>query len=320
MTVQSEDTGSLERRRYASDSWLIFAVVSTVVVLVVGSSLLLGFFIGSTPEPDISLALPAEDSLTVVIGRAPGGATQWAMYTKALRAMEDTSGMAVRTRYIARRAKVFDALQQGDVDIAFVSVSEYLRVRDTERYEILAAPVIKGQRMEAGAVVVETGSPSTILEDLRGARVALSSGSSLGGYGYLFWLMEQSDEVAEEYFSSLVFNDSHAEALDRLITGGVDAAVVGRSELAGWPEGRFRVISESPEFGMRPVIVRAGLDDEIKSRLQEALLQLGSGTQGLGDESTVEGFHVPSPEDYAFAETLMHFTDPTLPDGSWNQP
>ncbi len=321
VSVQGGEARPEGHRQRSSDRWLVFALASTVVVLFGGSALLFGLFLSSGPSADASMAaLPADESLTVVIGRAPGGATQWAMYTQALRAMEEASGIPVRTRYIARRYKVFEVLRTEDVDVAFVSVSEYLRLREHGGYEILASPVIKGQSMEAGVVLVETNSAMTTFEELRGASIALSSGSSLGGYGYLFWLMDQSGEDAETYFSSLVFNGSHAEAIERLISGNVDAAVVGRSELAGWPEERFRVVSESPEFGMRPVVVRADLDARIKNRLLAALLQLGSDTEESGEYPTVEGFRLPSPEDYAFAETLLEYTAPTMTDDSWDQP
>jgi len=43
VTTQIEDTGSLERRRYTSDSWLVFAAVSTVVALVAGSRALAAY-------------------------------------------------------------------------------------------------------------------------------------------------------------------------------------------------------------------------------------------------------------------------------------
>lgn len=301
-----------------SSRWLGYALISTVLI-VVGGSLLMYELFRSRSIPSLIADDEPRQVITVVIDRAPGGPSQWNPYIAVLRQIQEQTRVPVRARYIAGRMAMDDALQDSEVDMAFVYLGQYVELPPDAEYELLATPVVAGNELESAVIVVAADSPHTSFADLRGASIALAPGSSIRGYAYPAWLASRANSTLEEYFGDVRAGGDHAENLELVLDGQVDAAAVGRTNLLAWPPGTFRVVAESPEIGMTPLIMSTRLPAYFRDNLRAGLAAMGPG-DGLPVDGLVDGFYFPAPEDYWFARVLHEYTDPTVEGRVWGEP
>ena len=190
----------------------------------------------------------------------------------------------------------------GQTDIALVTVGTYLDLEATGDVALVAAPVVAGQARDAAVVVVSERSEVQTLEGLRGRTVVLTEGS-LSGDKYAQWLMRENGTTIGDFFGSVLNAESQDTALADVDGGRAAAAFVRRSGLASWPEGAFRIVASSPEFGMPPVVARADLDPALVERIRASLLGFDAASE-LPPSTLLERFERAAAEDYRFARTL----------------
>lgn len=300
------------RRGRVSSRFLWFSMAVTLGVLVVGSCAMWGLFIAPDNGAPLASSEPAPSARTLVIGmaRTSGGPGEWMTYARVVARMSRETGMDLRIRYIPDRREVIRLVSEGEVDAAFLCTYCYLQLERRDLVDAAARPLVGGSSSDAAVLVVGAASPYRRLSDLRGQSVAVSDGTSLGGYAFLYWLMDRSGLSARTFFSRVVHSTSQERNLVDLAAGRIDATVVNRSQLARWSTTTFRIVESSPEYGTPPFAVRRGLDDETRTKLREALLY-AMDAPGISDGSSLSGFVAATPADYGFANQLLTFAAET---------
>jgi len=169
-------------------------------------------------------------------------------------------------------------LVTGSIDVAFVCSPPLIWLGDA--VEAIAAPVLSDPRYEGlplstSEVVVGADCEHRSLADLRGVRWAYNEPSSWSGY----WttLTRVGDW---SYFGQAVAAGSHERALRMVVSGEVDGSAIDAHVLAveqrRHPElaDRLRLIETLGPAPIQPVVVRAGLDPEVKGAVRAHLLAL----------------------------------------------
>jgi phosphonate transport system substrate-binding protein len=142
-------------------------------------------------------------------------------------------------------------------------------------------------------VVVGRHSRFNSLRELRGARWAYNEPSSWSGYWVTLTQVGNWD-----YFGEVVAAGYHQRALRMVAEGEVDGAAIDCQvlavELRERPElaDKVRIVDSLGPGPIQPVVVRAGLDPEVKRDLQRGLLRLRG---PVLDRFLVERF-VPPPD------------------------
>jgi len=201
-------------------------------------------------------------------------------------------------------------LAAGDIDVAFVCSPPLVWLGGA--VEAIAAPVLADPRFEgrplySSEVVVSAGSACTSLDDLRGARWAYNEPSSWSGY----WVT-LSRVGGWEYFGEVVAAGSHQHALRMVAGGEVDGSAIDSQvlavELRDHPElaERVRVADTLGPSPIQPVVVRAGLDAEVKQAVRARLLSLRGGQL---HRYFVRRF-VPAPDYSAIAAAVARLQTP----------
>jgi phosphonate transport system substrate-binding protein len=283
---------------------LVLAVATPLVTAVVGGVLAWRAYVRFVTE-GVAASDPAAGEgapLVVVVGRTPGGPGEWVAYATAFARVQDALGERLVVRYTADSADLERSLSSGEAALGLVPVGSYLRLADAGVVTLVAAPVIDGQTRDAAALVVAATSSVTRLEQLEGARAVVRP-RTLSGEKYAYWLLGRRGTEPGAFFGSLLDADSQDDALKKVADGAADAAFVRRSSLAAWPDGSFRVIAVSPEFGAPPVVARTSLDPDIVRRVRETLVNIDARTD-LPGSSVLDGFIPVSDDDYAFARVL----------------
>ena len=195
-------------------------------------------------------------------------------------------------------------LGEGQIDIAFVCSPPLIWLKGA--IEAVAAPVLSdprfnGRPLYSSEVVVRTGSPFRSFADLEGSRWAVNEASSWSGY----WVVLQR-VGSWNYFGEVVETGFHRRSLRLVAAGEVDAAAIDSQVLA--MELRhdpnlarsLRVIETLGPSPSQPVVVRRGLDTEVKATIQSRLLELRG---GVLSSHFIDGF-APAPDYSAVAAVV----------------
>jgi len=180
-----------------------------------------------------------------------------------------------------------DPFSSGDADVGFLCAPTYrwLRARSVPPVELVpAAPTFDDPRAAArpvyfSDVVVRRESRLDAFSSLRGGVWAYNDACSLSGYHSLTSRLGPGDSSIS-YFRALLASGSHAASMRLVAAGVADAAAIDSNVLAlaarAEPEllRRLRVLDTWGPFPIQPVVVRSGLDDELKPRIARALLAL----------------------------------------------
>lgn len=202
-------------------------------------------------------------------------------------------------------AETNDLLVRGEVDFAFVCTGAFAEAR-ARGVELLAVPVIRGQRTYRSLVIVPADSPARRVEDLRGATAAVVDPLSLTGKLYLDALTAPYGGTGS-FLGPVVLTHAHSTSIDMVATRRVQVAAVDSlvwDDLGEREPGRVRgvrVLHRSPEFGMPPFVTRPGLPDAVKQPLRKALFGMRADADGARvlDELRFDTFDLADDAAYA---------------------
>jgi len=119
-----------------------------------------------------------------------------------------------------------DLIEHGEVDIAFVCTSAYIRGHDTFGMELLVAPQVNGKKTYNSLLIVPTSSSAQSMADLRGKVFAFTDPISLTGRVFPTNLVQQLGFTPEIFFARTFFTYSHDEAIRAVASGLADGAAI----------------------------------------------------------------------------------------------
>jgi phosphonate transport system substrate-binding protein len=192
------------------------------------------------------------------------------------------------TELVQRRtyAEVNALVHAGEIDLAFICTSAYVRGHALGMMDLLVVPEIEGSLVYHSSVIVPASSPTRSMEDLRGAVFAFTDPMSLTGQLYASSVVIGLGDTPETFFSDIVYTYGHDNAVNAVAAGVVDGAgvddLVLRHMIDRDPvlESRIRVIDTSPDYGIPPVVVPVTTAPAFRDVLADLLLGLESDHAG----------------------------------------
>ena len=216
-------------------------------------------------------------------------------------------------------AELNDLIDAGQVDLAFVCTSAYVRGHAAGSMDLLVVPEIKGSLVYHSSIIVSTSSAARSMEDLRAGVFAFTDPMSLTGRLYPSSVVLGLGEAPETFFSDIVYTYSHDDAISAVAAGvvdgaGVDALVlehmIDRDPLL---ESKVTVIGSSPDYGIPPVVVPVSTPASLRDVFTDLLLGLESDPAGpriLADLG-VDRFVTSSDDAYDEVRELIRQYDET---------
>jgi phosphonate transport system substrate-binding protein len=201
-----------------------------------------------------------------------------------------------------------DLLDRNVVDLGFICTGAYVEGIRNGKISLLVVPRINGKTTYRSFVIVPAASPAREFADLRGKVFAFTDPLSTTGYFSPLSLLKSMGQQPETFFDRTIFTYSHDRSIAAVLEGLADGAAVdnlvyefavNRDPKIAW---RIRVIRESRDYGIPPVVVSRAIAPEKKALLKELLLGLHLDPEGekalaaLGVERFVE----PEPRLYEF--------------------
>lgn len=183
--------------------------------------------------------------------------------------------------YLDNYGEVCDKFIYKQLDAAFFGSFSYALTHVKAGVEPIARPDYHGVSTYRGFIIVKEGSNIRNAADMKGKRLALVHQATYAGYLYpLFYFKEQGIKNPEEYFSKILFAESHDKAISEVLRGEADVAC---------PKDLVyqRIVNDNPDLGRKLVIlsvsepvpsntlcVRKDLEPALKNKLKDALLNL----------------------------------------------
>ncbi len=218
------------------------------------------------PDKDPDRMLAERQALAEVLGREFGKPVEVIVPTSA--------------------AVITEGLKNGTIDLAHVSATETVTIRDAGAGDVLLAGERDGVPSYKSYWVSLAEKPYNSVEDLRGKTIAFSSRTSTSGY--LIPMVDLLDRGlitgadAEEFFGkgNVVFGSGYVSAVERVLRGEVEAAAVSYYVL---DEGNYltddqrKLLKKVTEQGPVPthvIAVSSQVSPEDRTILKTGLMNL----------------------------------------------
>jgi len=177
-------------------------------------------------------------------------------------------------------------LQSGGVDAAFVCAGPYVEGKQQFGMELLAMPLVNGKAVYHAYIIVHKDSPFQSLSQLKGKSFAFTDPLSNSGALVPTYMLAQLKTTPERFFSRRIFTYGHDSSIKAVAERHVDGAsvdsLIWEYTARKYPHltAETRVIATSDPYGIPPVVVRPGIDQALKQRLQQALLTAHQNPEG----------------------------------------
>jgi phosphonate transport system substrate-binding protein len=184
-------------------------------------------------------------------------------------------------------------LEQGKIELAWLSGVAFTRVSRAYPAVALARAVRRGTTTYQGVLVVPAGSPARTVADLRGKRLAYVDPASGSGFLAANQMLLDAGLSPGADLAECGFTYGHLESLKLLASGRYDAAAVFDRALEVYAgaidTSKFRVLALSSPLANDVVACSPNLDATLRERIRKLLLEMKEtpdGKKGLAEMST----------------------------------
>lgn len=261
------------------------------------------------PDRTQDALIPLRVSVAAVIS-PQGTAESYQLLLNYLSAKLDRPVELVQRRTYA---ETNDLVESRYVDLAFVCTSAYIAGHDKFNMSLLVAPQVDGQAVYYSYLIVPQNSQALSIKDLEGTTFAFTDPMSNTGRAYPLHLIQQLGTTPKRLFARTFYTYSHDDAIRAVADGLADGAAVDslvyEFALERDPSlaQRIKVIHRSPPFGIPPVVVSPEIRPQLRARLQEILLGMGTDPKGQIALETlgIDGFVIIDDGAYQSARELI---------------
>lgn len=218
--------------------------------------------------------------LSVAIGAMISPATTRRYYQDFVTLLADKIGR--KAVFFQRRtyAEINALVENRTVDVAFVCSGPYAIGHAKFGLELLAVPVVRGEKVYYSYILAPADSKFRSLNDLRQKRFAFTDPDSNTGCLVPTYMLAERNEKPESFFANTYFSNSHDNSIMDIADGKADGAAVDSliwdfvNTINPSMTKRTRIIEKSRPYGIPPVVVHPDMPKELKKQLRKVFLEL----------------------------------------------
>jgi phosphonate transport system substrate-binding protein len=204
----------------------------------------------------------------------------YSYYKRLLDYMGEKTDMDIN--FVERRtyAEVNALLENGSIDVAFVCGGPYVVGHEAFGLELLVAPLIDGKTVYYSYIIAAKDSGIEKFDDLRGRTFAFADPMSNTGKLIPTFMLHKIGQTPKSYFKESSYTYSHDRSIKAVAQGIVNGAAVDSliweymNKRNSLYTQKTKVIRISDPYGIPPVVVRPGLDKDLKLKLKNVLLNI----------------------------------------------
>lgn len=172
-------------------------------------------------------------------------------------------------------------LELKKIHMAWFSHASFEKLKAENNWRVICRPVQFGSVLYDGQIVVRQKSEFNTIHDLRGHIFAYVDRYSGSGFYFPNMFMTQNGIKPLEFFSRVVFTQSHRSSILGVLDGTYDAAAVFSSNLVSESAEKLRVIARTGPIPNDPVVIREDLETVLKTKIESAMLLMHEDPDGI---------------------------------------
>lgn len=201
-------------------------------------------------------------------------------YEELLRLIAERVGR--RAVFVQRQtyAEVNALVKERQVDLAFVCSGPYTQGHDDFGMELLAVPVVHGEKVYYSYIIVHKTSQIKSFDELKGKKFALTDPHSNTGALVPTYMLAKRGETPKSFFKEFFYTRSHDNSIkavaDQLSDGAAVDSLIWEffQRLDPKLTDQTKIIEKSPPYGIPPIVVHPDLDPIRKAELKKILFAL----------------------------------------------
>ena len=234
--------------------------------------------------------------------------SQKARYVPLARYISEKIGLDVELKILSRYGNIIDNFHSGQLDGAFFgSFTGALAIRKLGVQPIARPLWLDGTSTYYGMIFVRKDSGIKGAADLKGKRFAFVDKATTAGWLLpLHYFQEIGITDYRQWFAETYFAGTHEDAIRDVLDGKADIGAAKNTVFERLAAKDVRLIDEllvlarSPDVPANALAVRKNLDEALKIKLRDILLQMDHDEQGLKvlHEFGAKAFIETSEKDY----------------------
>ncbi len=244
--------------------------IFSIIILVLFPAILLPTSLSGTEQPVLRVGVAS--MITPV--------SAFKYYQQVVDYLSDKMGMEAEMIHRTTYDEIDLMLEQKQVDVAFICSAPYVIDKRKFGAELLVAPLVNGKPFYQSNIIAHRDSDISTFEDLKGKTFAFVDPKSNSGRLFpLYWLARRN-LTPDNFFSKYFFSYSHNKSVEMVAKKKVDGAAVDSIVYAfmAATESQYaletKIIHQSPEFGIPPVVIPPGVPLFFKEKLREIFLTM----------------------------------------------
>ncbi len=200
-------------------------------------------------------------------------------YNSLLNYLSEETGLEFKLLLPEDYVELLHLFAKGEVDLALFGGLTFVQANTLYQAEPLVMRDVDTRFISV--FMVRSSDPATEINDLKGK--VLAFGNSLSTSGHLMprhFLQTNKQIIPEEFFSQIVYSGSHDKSAFMVRDGKADLGAVNVEIVNGMlrdgrlNKGELRVVWETPPYPDYVWSVPRYLNEDIKTQLRDAYLQL----------------------------------------------
>lgn len=230
--------------------------------------------------------------------------------------LEKETGLKFQVSVPTSYAAVVEAMNAGQVDVAWLAPLSYVVANNRYGIELLLTTTRNGSKVYPFSFIIAANSPIKDIADLKGKKIAFADELSASGnlYPRAFLLQNGIDPDKD---MTVLYSGAHDKSVIALLNGQVDVAAVF-GEYKGTPDARNNVKSTVPDVYEKTkvllnsadknflipndtVSVRKGLPADAKKKVSDGLIAISKTEDGIKELKAlynIDGLVPGDPKDY----------------------
>ncbi len=195
-------------------------------------------------------------------------------------------GMSVQIIYRMTYTEMDRLLERDKVQVAFICSAPYVNDHDKFGVELLAAPIVNGRSLYNSYIIVHKDSHIKSFADLKRKTFAFTDPMSNSGWLYAAYRLSKMHYTPQTFFKKYTYSYSHNKSIEMVAKRQVDGASVDSLVYDYMLKKHSpyvaltRIIEKSPPFGTPPVVVIRNMDQGIKKKIKDTLLDMHKDPKG----------------------------------------
>jgi len=229
--------------------------------------------------------------------------------------LEKKINTQVEIKFSRSYSEMISMIQRGDVDIAYVCNTTYIKLRDQKTAKLLAIPQTNNQDVYYAYIIAKKGKTYNSLFDFRDKLFAYTDpGSNSGAIAATYKLLKEGIKP-HFFFSKIIYTYEHSESINAVIESFVDGASVDSLVYEQFVKRHpkkaqeLQIVEKLGPFSMSPLVSNTTLDEKLHKKIQDTFVDMNKTDDGkkILEQLSLSQLKRPSNETYEDIEEMLHF-------------